>query len=100
MMGIVVPETCWTYKKYNKILSGIHLVLILQLRWIFRKWDVGVWTNVTAPHGRPDLRSRLHSCHAQEGGPRSPQGRVVALDQKKYVTVIVRNILFPYTRVP
>ena len=29
--------------------------------------------NVTAPHGRPNLRSRLHSCHAQEGGPRSPQ---------------------------
>ena len=25
------------------------------------------------PHGRPKLRSRLHSCHAQEGGPRSPQ---------------------------
>ena len=25
------------------------------------------------PHGRPNLRSRLHSCHAQEGGPRSPQ---------------------------
>ena len=23
MMGIVVPETCWAYKKYNKILSGI-----------------------------------------------------------------------------
>jgi len=27
MMGIVVPETCWTYKKYNKIISGILLVL-------------------------------------------------------------------------
>jgi len=23
MMGIVVPETCWAYKKYNKIISGI-----------------------------------------------------------------------------
>jgi len=23
MMGILVPETCWTYKKYNKITSGI-----------------------------------------------------------------------------
>ena len=31
MMGIVVPETCWTYKKYNKIISGILLVLVLQL---------------------------------------------------------------------
>ena len=28
--------------------------------------------NVTAPHGRPNLRSRLHFCHAQEGRPRSP----------------------------
>ena len=23
MMGIVVPETCWAYKKYNKIISDI-----------------------------------------------------------------------------
>ena len=38
---------------------------------------------VTAPHGRPSLRSRLHSGPAQEGGPRSPQGHVVALDQNK-----------------
>ena len=41
--------------------------------------------NVTAPHGRSNLRSRLHSCHAQEGGPRSPKGHVVALDKKKYL---------------
>jgi len=34
----------------------------------------------SAPHGRPNLRSRLHFCHAQEGGPRSPQGHVVALE--------------------
>ena len=31
MMGIVLPETCWAYKKYNKIISGILLVFILQL---------------------------------------------------------------------
>ena len=30
MLGIVVPETCWAYKKYNKIISGIWLVFILQ----------------------------------------------------------------------
>jgi len=30
MMGIVVPETCWAYKKYNKI-SGILLDFILQI---------------------------------------------------------------------
>jgi len=29
MMGIVVPETCWAYKKYNKIISGNYLVDIL-----------------------------------------------------------------------
>jgi hypothetical protein len=26
MIGIVMPETCWAYKKYNKIISGIELV--------------------------------------------------------------------------
>ena len=26
MMGIVMPETCWAYKKYSKIISGILLV--------------------------------------------------------------------------
>jgi len=31
MMGIVMPETCWAYKKYNRIISIIYLVLILQL---------------------------------------------------------------------
>ena len=29
MMGIIVPEICWTYKKHNKIISGIQLVSIL-----------------------------------------------------------------------
>ena len=43
--------------------------------------------NVTAPQGRTNLRSRLHCCHAQEGGPRSPQGHVMALDQKKNLLV-------------
>jgi len=38
--------------------------------------------NVSAPYGRPNFRSRLHSCHVQEGGPRSPQGHVVALEKK------------------
>ena len=27
--------------------------------------------DVTAPHGRPNLRSQLHFCHPQEGRPRS-----------------------------
>jgi len=24
-MGVVMPETCWAYKKYNKIISDIYL---------------------------------------------------------------------------
>ena len=38
----------------------------------------------TAPHGHPNLRSRLRFCHAQEERPRSPQGHV---DLKKKVSV-------------
>ena len=26
MMDTVVPETCWAYKKHNKIISDIYLV--------------------------------------------------------------------------
>ena len=43
------------------------------------------WDNVTAPHGRPNLRSRLHSCHAQEGGPRSPQKTSGGIGKKKSI---------------
>jgi len=50
-------------------------------------WSYSIIFDVTAPHGRPNLRSRLHSCHAQEGGPQSPQGHAVALDQKKNYTI-------------
>jgi hypothetical protein len=39
--------------------------------------------NVTAPHGRPNHRSRLHFGHNQEGGPQSLYGHVVALEEKK-----------------
>ena len=41
--------------------------------------------NVTAPHGRPNLRSRLHSCHAQEGGPRSPLRTCGGIGEKKNI---------------
>jgi len=44
--------------------------------------------NVTGPHGRPNLRSQLHCCHAQEGGPRSPQGHVMALEGKKVLFLV------------
>ena len=39
--------------------------------------------NVTAPNRRPNLRSRLHSCHAQEGGPQSPQRTCGGIGGKK-----------------
>jgi len=41
------------------------------------------WGNVAAPHGRPNLRSRLHYRHNQEGKPRSSKEQVVALEIKK-----------------
>jgi len=34
MMGIVVPETCWAYKKYNKIASDIYLLFYSSVIWI------------------------------------------------------------------
>jgi len=49
--------------------------------------------NVTAPHGRPNLRSRLHCCHAQEGGQRSPHGHVVALDEYIYIYILLNREL-------
>ena len=39
MMGIVVPETCWAWKKYNKVISGIYFVFILQLSVIYIRQD-------------------------------------------------------------
>ena len=35
--------------------------------------------NVSAPHGRPNLRSRLHFSHSQEGDHESSYEHVVAL---------------------
>ena len=50
--------------------------------------------NVTAPHGRPKLRSRLHFCHAQEGRPWSPQGHVGALGGKKFGKCVCTPVYF------
>ena len=33
MMGTAVPETCWAYKKHNKIISGILLVFHSSTVW-------------------------------------------------------------------
>jgi len=43
MMGIVVPETCWAYKKYNEI----------------NKWHlVGFYSSViTMIHGSPNIKN-------------------------------------------
>ena len=35
MMGIVMPETCWAYKKRNKIINGSFWFFILQYTAIF-----------------------------------------------------------------
>jgi hypothetical protein len=46
------------------------------------------WGNVTAPHGRPNLRSRLHFGHNQEGGTtKSLYGHVVALGINIYISI-------------
>jgi len=50
MMDIVMPETCWAYKKYNKISSCIQLVFLFFLLdvqdwWFFTKrsfWNFNV----------------------------------------------------------
>ena len=33
MMGTAVPETCWAYKKHNKIISDILLVFHSSTVW-------------------------------------------------------------------
>jgi len=45
MMGKVVPEICWAYKKYNKRISSIYLVLILQFK---KKTMIRAWKEVAA----------------------------------------------------
>ena len=37
MVGIVVPETCWAYKKYNIIISDIWLVFYSSKGPVLRK---------------------------------------------------------------
>jgi len=43
MMGMVMPETCWAYKKYNKIISGICLVCL------FFSWNKYLRDNLEFP---------------------------------------------------
>jgi len=37
MMGILVPETCSAYRKYNKIISGVQRILSLDYVHLVRK---------------------------------------------------------------
>jgi len=46
MMGIVMPETCWAYKKYNKIISGIYSrellmmgIVVPETYWACKKYN-------------------------------------------------------------
>ena len=50
MTGIVVPETCWAYKKYNTVISNIYLVLILQLlQWCTVQQTSKFWRILMSP---------------------------------------------------
>ena len=51
--------------------------------------------NVVAPHGRPNLRSRLHYRHNREGNHESSSEHVVALGGKKCheIGIIGKNVL-------
>jgi hypothetical protein len=52
--------------------------------------------NVTAPYGRPNLRSRLHFGHNQEGGPLSLYGHVAALRGRGQINCM--GVLWTYSR--
>jgi len=66
MMDIVVPEIYCAHKKYDKIISGVYLVLILQLnleflRHVFKKYRNTNFTKIRSvaagwfhAEGRPD----------------------------------------------
>jgi hypothetical protein len=60
--------------------SGLRPLLVLHAHTYHHSHHRG---NVTAPYGRPNLRSRLHFGHNQEWGPRSLYGHVVALRKGK-----------------
>ena len=53
MMGRVMPETCWAYKKYNKIISGIYLVFYSSV--------------ITMMHGPISIRNKIISMLEQNG---------------------------------
>ena len=39
MMGIVMPETCWAYKKYNKIINDTYLVLFSSIFQVYLRYN-------------------------------------------------------------
>ena len=56
--------------------------------------------NVTAPTGRPNLRSRLHFGHSRGGGPRSLRGHVVALGGEGGIVTTGFQNVYPSVRAP
>ena len=73
MIGIAMPETCWVYNRYIKIISSINLVLILQLsHWCTVQYTSNchhyfVWT----PHNRPSF---VYSRFFFDFGATAPSG--------------------------
>ena len=59
MIGIVMPETCWAYKKYNKIISCIQLVLILLLRVILC-FSIFLLTEIVEQRRHHEFLNKLH----------------------------------------
>ena len=53
--------------------------------------------NVVAPHGRPNLRSRLHYRHNQEGNHESSYEHVVALGENSEGTYSIIGQLLSYS---
>jgi len=44
MMGIVMPETCWAYKKHNKTTSDVYLGFYSSVRNLLLSYSY-LWTN-------------------------------------------------------
>ena len=44
MMGIVVPETCWAYKKHNKIISGSYFFYSSAITMVHGPTNIKRWS--------------------------------------------------------
>jgi len=65
MMDILISETCWAHKKWNKIASGIKLVLYsstitmmhgpINIRFCAWSWLINYW-DYTEMHGQQNIK--------------------------------------------